>query len=139
MLCFWWWIIKSGCCKPPTACGYMYLNETMWDVGGAGGVMGVEPDCGMWSNDQDQLCYNCESCKAGVLASLKKSWRKVSVVNIIVLIILVIAYVVGYAAFRNNRRIDNDEPATSARMTKSKPSWFNIWSIYNFFLIYNTW
>ncbi|KAA0051920.1 tetraspanin-3-like [Cucumis melo var. makuwa] len=86
----------------------------MWDFGG--GLVGAEPDCGRWSNDQDQLCYACDSCKAGVLASLKKSWRKVSVINIIVLIILVISYVIGYAAFRNNRRIDNDEPASTAQL-----------------------
>ena len=117
--------VKSGCCKPPTVCGYVYVNETAWDVGG--GVVGGEPDCGRWSNDQDQLCYACDSCKAGVLANLKKSWRKVSVVNIIVLIVLVISYVIGYATFRNNRRIDNNEPASTARMTKSKPGWFNVW------------
>ncbi|KAG7019258.1 Tetraspanin-3, partial [Cucurbita argyrosperma subsp. argyrosperma] len=116
--------VESGCCKPPTVCGYVYVNETVWDVGG--GLVGPEPDCARWSNDQHQLCYACDSCKAGVLASIKKSWRKVSVINIVVLIILVISYVVGYAAFRNNRRMDNDEPAGSARMTKYKPRWFNI-------------
>lgn len=84
--------------------------------------MGSNLDCSKWSNEQDQLCYSCDSCKAGVLASLKKSWRKVSVVNIVVLIILVIFYVVGYAAFRNNRRMDNDEPFGEARMTKARPS-----------------
>ena len=120
MVCF----LKSGCCKPPTVCGYVYVNETVWDVGG--GLVGPEPDCARWSNDQHQLCYACDSCKAGVLASIKKSWRKVLVINIVVLIILVISYVVGYAAFRNNRRMDNDEPAGSARMTKYKPRWFNI-------------
>ncbi|KAJ6670465.1 TETRASPANIN/PERIPHERIN-RELATED [Salix viminalis] len=56
--------------------------------------------------------------KAGVLANIRKSWRKVSVINIVILIILVIAYVIGCAAFRNNRRIDNDEPSGEARMTK---------------------
>ncbi|XP_022964758.1 tetraspanin-3-like [Cucurbita moschata] len=105
-------------------CEYVYVNETVWDVGG--GLVGPEPDCARWSNDQHQLCYACDSCKAGVLASIKKSWRKVSVINIVVLIILVISYAVGYAAFRNNRRMDNDEPASSARMTKYKPRWFNI-------------
>lgn len=111
--------LESGCCKPPTECGYVYVNETFWSPGV---VTGSNPDCTKWNNDQEQLCYSCDSCKAGVLASLKKSWRKVSVINIIVLIILVIAYVVGCAAFRNNRRIDNDEPYGEARMTKERPS-----------------
>ncbi|KAF8395004.1 hypothetical protein HHK36_018943 [Tetracentron sinense] len=112
--------IESGCCKPPTECGYVYMNETVWNPGG--GLVGSEIDCTRWSNDQGQLCYTCDSCKAGVLASLKKSWRKVSVINIVVLIILVIMYVIGCAAFRNNRRIDNDEPYGVNRMTKAQPS-----------------
>ncbi|KDO73130.1 hypothetical protein CISIN_1g023208mg [Citrus sinensis] len=112
--------VQSGCCKPPADCGFVYENETLWNPGG--GLVGSNPDCTRWSNDQEQLCYQCDSCKAGVLASLKKSWRKVSVINIVVLIILVIFYVIGCAAFRNNRRIDNDEPYGEARMTKSRPS-----------------
>ncbi|XP_059430268.1 tetraspanin-3-like [Corylus avellana] len=110
--------IESGCCKPPTECGYSYINETTW----SGQAATSNTDCAKWNNDQQQLCYSCDSCKAGVLASLKKSWRKVSVINIVVLIILVIAYVVACAAFRNNRRIDNDEPYGETRMTKSQPS-----------------
>ncbi|KAK9998440.1 hypothetical protein SO802_018043 [Lithocarpus litseifolius] len=111
--------IESGCCKPPSDCGYIYNNETYWTPGAG---LPTNTDCNNWSNDQGQLCYSCNSCKAGVLASLRKSWRKVSVINIVVLIILVIAYVIAIAAFRNNRRIDNDEPSGEARMTKEKPS-----------------
>ncbi|GAV62091.1 Tetraspannin domain-containing protein [Cephalotus follicularis] len=114
--------IESGCCKPPTECGYTYVNETVWATGG--GLVGTNADCTTWSNDQEQLCYSCDSCKAGVLASLRKSWRKVSVINIVILIILVIIYVIGCAAFRHNRRIDNDEPSGEARMTKAQPSRF---------------
>ncbi|KAL0369708.1 UNVERIFIED_CONTAM: Tetraspanin-3 [Sesamum angustifolium] len=112
--------IESGCCKPPTSCGFTYINETVWSPGG--GLVGTDPDCLRWSNDQEQLCYNCDSCKAGVLASLKKSWRKVSVINIVILILLVILYVVACAAFRHNKRIDNDEPYGETRMEKAQPS-----------------
>ncbi|XP_057479492.1 tetraspanin-3-like [Actinidia eriantha] len=112
--------IQSGCCKPPTECGNVYVNETVWTIGG--GLVGSSLDCNRWSNDQQQLCYDCDSCKAGVLASLKKSWRKVSVINIVILIILVIVYVVACAAFRHNRKIDNDEPYGETRMEKAQPS-----------------
>ncbi|XP_030447836.1 tetraspanin-3-like [Syzygium oleosum] len=112
--------IQSGCCKPPTDCGYTYVNETYWNPGG--GLVGTNNDCSLWSNDQDQLCYSCSSCKAGVLASLRHSWRKVSIINIIILILLLISYVIGCAAYRNNKRIDNDEPYGEARMTKAQPS-----------------
>ncbi|KAF7823451.1 tetraspanin-3-like [Senna tora] len=114
--------IQSGCCKPPTECGYVYENETVWTTGGGVGMGAANPDCLRWSNEQGQLCYGCDSCKAGVLASLKRSWRKVSVINIVVMIILVIAYIVAYAAFRNNRKMDNDEPSGEARMTKAHPT-----------------
>ncbi|CAK9314435.1 unnamed protein product [Citrullus colocynthis] len=115
--------IESGCCKPPTDCGFVYQNETLWT--GVEGMILVNPDCTKWNNDQAELCYDCDSCKAGVLASLKRSWRKVSVINIVVLIILVIAYVIGIAAFRNNRRIDNEEASGEARMEKTRPSWIH--------------
>nr|AFK46617.1 unknown [Lotus japonicus] len=116
--------VQSGCCKPPTDCGYIYQNETVWNLGS--GLMSANPDCSKWSNDQGFLCYRCDSCKAGVLASLKKSWRKVSVINIVVMIILVIVYIIAYAAYRNNKRMDNDEPYGEARMTKSHPSHFQL-------------
>ncbi|KAG8495173.1 hypothetical protein CXB51_012776 [Gossypium anomalum] len=114
--------IQSGCCKPPTDCGFVYVNETLWNIEGGTVGLGTDTDCPRWSNDQQQLCYQCDSCKAGVLDSLRKSWRKVSVINIVVLILLVIFYVIGCAAFRNNKRIDNDEPYGEARMTKAQPS-----------------
>ncbi|KAL4189297.1 hypothetical protein AMTRI_Chr08g206290 [Amborella trichopoda] len=113
--------IESGCCKPPTVCGYMYINETTWDQ--SGGTMGYgDLDCSRWNNDQSQLCYTCNSCKAAVLANLKHDWRKVAVLNIVMLIVLVIVYVIALAAFRNNHRIDNDEPQGVNRMTKAQPS-----------------
>ena len=117
-------VLQSGCCKPPTECGYVYQNETVWNLGS--GLMGANADCTRWSNDQELLCYTCNSCKAGVLASLKKSWRKVSVINIVVMILLVIVYIVAYAAYRNNKRMDNDEPYGEARMTKAQPSAFHL-------------
>lgn len=115
--------IESGCCKPPTACGFTYINETIWNP--TAGVMQVtNVDCTKWSNNQQMLCFQCDSCKAGVLASIKHSWRKVSIINIVVLILLIIVYVAGCAAFRNNRRMENDEPSGESRMTKSRPSRF---------------
>lgn len=113
--------IESGCCKPPTSCGYTYVNEMTWSPTG---MVPNDPDCTRWSNDPQQLCFDCDSCKAGVLASIRHSWRIASIINIVALVILVIVYVVGCAAFRNNRRMDNDEPYGESRMTKSRPSRF---------------
>ncbi|KAL8516103.1 hypothetical protein ACS0TY_014689 [Phlomoides rotata] len=112
--------IESGCCKPPTSCGLTYMNETFWTSDG--GVSGTDLDCARWSNDQQQLCYRCGSCKAGVLGSLKKSWRRVSIINIVILIILVLVYVVALAAFRHNKQLENDEPHGETRMEKARPA-----------------
>ncbi|KAL5231930.1 hypothetical protein ABZP36_030706 [Zizania latifolia] len=116
--------IQSGCCKPPTSCAFTYVNETLWTTNAGVPTMINDMDCNRWSNDQQTLCFQCDSCKAGVLAGIKKSWRKVAILNIVVLIILVIVYVAGCAAFRNARRIENNEPFGTARMTKSQPSRF---------------
>ena len=121
------WHLQSGCCKPPTSCAYNYVNETFWTANPGVPTVVNDVDCSKWSNDQQTLCFQCDSCKAGVLAGIKKSWRKVAILNIVVLIILVIVYVAGCAAFRNARRIENDEPFGMARMTKTQPSRFQFW------------
>ncbi|XP_057843300.1 tetraspanin-8 [Cryptomeria japonica] len=92
--------IQSGCCKPPSVCNFAFVNATVWN-GNPNGT--TDSDCYSWSNNQDQLCYDCKSCKAGVLANLKNDWRKIAILNIIMLIFLIIVYTVGCCAFRNNR------------------------------------
>ncbi|MQM05024.1 hypothetical protein Taro_037831 [Colocasia esculenta] len=92
--------IQSGCCKPPTECGFSYTSATMW--AGTPNASASNPDCASWSNQQTKLCYDCQSCKAGVLANLKNDWKKVATINIIFLIFLVVVYSVGCCAFRNN-------------------------------------
>ncbi|XP_058113306.1 tetraspanin-8-like [Magnolia sinica] len=94
--------IQSGCCKPPSYCGFIYQNATFWSQPKSG-VKSNEKDCLTWSNDQNRLCFECESCKAGVLANLKHDWRKVAIVNVSVLVFVIIIYSIGCCAFRNNR------------------------------------
>ncbi|CAL4919304.1 unnamed protein product [Urochloa decumbens] len=89
--------IQSGCCKPPTGCD---INETYWTPNPGVPVIS-DPDCSTWTNDQQTLCFDCGSCKAGVLAGIKKTWRIAGVLLILWLFILVIAYVTGCTAFRN--------------------------------------
>ncbi|MQL96617.1 hypothetical protein Taro_029302 [Colocasia esculenta] len=95
---------QSGCCKPPTECGFTYVSPTNW-TGPPNST--TNSDCTTWNNTD--LCFNCQSCKAGVLANLKNDWKKVAVINIIFLVFLVIVYSVGCCAFRNNR-MDNSYP-----------------------------
>lgn len=96
--------LQSGCCKPPTSCNFTYISETVWEKPLGFSNNSSNSDCNTWQSDQTKLCYDCQSCKAGVLANIRNDWKKVAIVNIIVLIFLVIVYSVGCCAFRNNRR-----------------------------------
>lgn len=100
--------IQSGCCKPPIACNFRYVNATYWDKPAGFNSSDIQ-DCNTWSNDQSVLCYDCQSCKAGVLANIKNDWKKVAIINIIFLIFLIIVYTIGCCAFRNNRRDNSDQ------------------------------
>lgn len=94
--------IESGCCKPSNDCGFTYHSPTNWTK--TGNATHTNPDCDAWNNDPNLLCYNCQSCKAGLLQNLKSDWKRVAIVNIIFLVFLIIVYSVGCCAFRNNRR-----------------------------------
>ncbi|XVF88736.1 hypothetical protein PTKIN_Ptkin19aG0074500 [Pterospermum kingtungense] len=95
--------IQSGCCKPPTICGYTFVNPTTWTnpTNPTG-----DPDCYVWSNDQTQLCYNCNSCRAGVLGNLRREWRKVNVILIVTVVVLIWVYIIACSAFRNAQTED---------------------------------
>lgn len=96
-------LVQAGCCNPPLVCGYTFVNPTLW-------INPTNPnadtDCGTWSQDQTQLCYDCNSCKAGVVADVKQQWRKVAVVSVVVLVALAIVYIIGCCAFRNAQTED---------------------------------
>ncbi|XP_031483233.1 protein TORNADO 2 [Nymphaea colorata] len=90
--------LQSGCCKPPTECGYTFVNPTYWisPISSA-----ANKDCMEWSNEQTQLCYGCDSCKAGLIANLRREWRRADVILLCTLIGLVVVYLAGCCAFRN--------------------------------------
>ena len=102
--CFWnYFMLQSGCCKPPTVCGYNYVNPTLWlnPVNPA-----ADPDCYLWNNDQSQLCYNCNACKAGLLGNLRREWRKTNVILIVAVVVLIWVYVIACSAFKNAQTED---------------------------------
>ncbi|CAM0145907.1 unnamed protein product [Urochloa decumbens] len=108
--------IQSGCCKPPTSCAY-----------GPGGVP-VQPqdeDCYRWNNAPGILCYQCDSCKAGVLEQLRRDWHSITLLNAVLLVLLIAIYSCGCCAFRNARRADTTAPYG---MSKINPRWDYFWS-----------
>ncbi|GMG99379.1 hypothetical protein Nepgr_001219 [Nepenthes gracilis] len=109
--------IQSGCCKPPTSCNY-----------GADTVaVAQDGDCYRWNNAADVLCYECDSCKAGVLESIRSDWHKLSVLNVVMLVVLIGIYSIGCCAFQNTRRAETDYPYGDNRMTKVHPRWDFYW------------
>lgn len=94
--------VQTGCCKPPSACGFTFQTPTSWLNATAN--LSADADCQIWSNTPSQLCFNCSSCKAGVLENVKHDWRVVAIVNVVMLVFLIIVYSVGCCAVRNIRR-----------------------------------
>lgn len=108
--------LQCGCCKPPAACNYPAAAEI------------TPADCYRWSSDPNVLCYGCDSCKAAVAEEVSQEWRRISVVNIVVLILLVGIYCIGCCAFRNARRADTEFEYGQNRMSKLRPRWdFHCW------------
>ncbi|CAL4929123.1 unnamed protein product [Urochloa decumbens] len=89
--------LQSGCCKPPTRCGYTFVTPTYWisPISEA-----ADPDCAAWSNEETRFCYSCNSCKAGLLQNLRREWRRADIILAVAVAALVVVYVMGCYAFR---------------------------------------
>jgi hypothetical protein len=66
----------------------------------------ADSDCNLWNNDQNQLCYNCNACKAGLLGNLRKEWRKANIILIVAVVVLIWVYVIACSAFKNAQTED---------------------------------
>lgn len=115
----WCHNFQSGCCKPPSSCNYM------------GTTLVQNPDCYLWRNDPNGLCYDCDSCKAGVLEEVRRDWHKLSALNVVMLVFLIGIYSIGCCAFRNTKRAETGYPYGKNRIIKVHPRWdFHWWVVY---------
>ncbi|XP_022994955.1 tetraspanin-11-like [Cucurbita maxima] len=93
--------IQSGCCKPPSYCGFEFKNATFWIAPKTGPAV-QDSDCTTWSNQQNILCYDCKSCKGGILANIRKEWRNFALFNSCAITVITIIYCIGCCAVRSN-------------------------------------
>ncbi|KAK4485320.1 hypothetical protein RD792_007956 [Penstemon davidsonii] len=107
--------VQSGCCKPPTSCNYAVPN------------LAQDADCYRWNNAPSLLCYECDSCKAGVLENVRRDWHKLSVLNIIMIVVLIGIYSIGCCAYQNSKRAETNYPYGHNRMSKVRPRWDFYW------------
>ncbi|KAL6907830.1 hypothetical protein ACP4OV_002000 [Aristida adscensionis] len=90
----------SGCCKPPSSCPYTYINETvMWIPTSGVPSKEIDIDCSRWSNDHQTLCFQCDSCKAGVIVDHKEP--TILLAAVVFLLLLFICSCVGYHSSHN--------------------------------------
>uniref|UniRef100_A0A0E0M9F4 Tetraspanin-10 n=1 Tax=Oryza punctata TaxID=4537 RepID=A0A0E0M9F4_ORYPU len=91
--------MESGCCRPPAECGYPAVNSSYFDL--SYHPVSTNVDCKLYKNVRSVLCYDCDSCKAGVAQYMKAEWRVVAIFNVILFVILSFVYFVACCARRN--------------------------------------
>ncbi|XP_055961867.1 tetraspanin-8-like [Mercurialis annua] len=97
--------IESGCCRPPPQCGYKLKNVSYWEVPKSG-LTSRDDDCITWKNDEDTLCFNCDSCKAGFLLQLRQDLMILNFLNTFFLIYLIIVLLLGFFSLPNQLQSD---------------------------------
>ncbi|KAG5535280.1 hypothetical protein RHGRI_023155 [Rhododendron griersonianum] len=91
--------ILYSCCQPPLHCGFVNTNDTYWEVPKSG-ILSEDPDCQSWRNDLDQVCYDCNSCKAGYIRTLKNEWSEDATLKAANSGCMFIGFLIAFWAFR---------------------------------------
>lgn len=87
---------QSGCCKPPLSCGFRYEKPNIWTVSRY--YNNLEDDCKRWNNSADTLCFDCDSCKAVIIADLHNNSFSITV-NILHIIFSLSIGITGWFAW----------------------------------------
>ncbi|GBG82033.1 hypothetical protein CBR_g34214 [Chara braunii] len=94
--------MEASCCKPPAGCGFARTPDTatfirMSNMSTASqasdATMLTEEDCGLFKNSANARCFDCLSCKAEFLHTVKRQWRRSAVMCVSFSTILLICLV----------------------------------------------
>ncbi|KAI4385733.1 hypothetical protein MLD38_003728 [Melastoma candidum] len=78
---------------------------------------------------QSGCCKPLTSCtyNTGTMVSFRRSWHKLAVLSILLLVLLICIYLIGCCTFRNTKRAETEYPYGENRMRKIKPRWDYYW------------
>ncbi|KAJ6970228.1 hypothetical protein NC653_034726 [Populus alba x Populus x berolinensis] len=90
--------------QPPVSYGFVSNNVMLWNRPKTSPTMKHSDDCAAWSNHQNTLCFNCESCKAAYVVTSTKQWGRLAIANAYFVAFTVILYSIGYRVRSNNQK-----------------------------------
>lgn len=114
--------MQSGCCKPPDDCKFTYVPPTYWNKEKGNFT---NADCRLWDNRPAILCYDCASCKAGLLDRINRQWKIDANLNAVVLLVLVIVFIVGCSSLSENRTKVHAYRTNRCPYPSSSKSWLS--------------
>ncbi|KAJ8772212.1 hypothetical protein K2173_027389 [Erythroxylum novogranatense] len=95
--------IEVGCCMPPADCGLKHMHGPNRNMTKSG-VKSKDPDCALWSNKSDKLCFDCISCMGGVLFNIQKQTRNVAILYACLVVLVIFVFSTGCCAMRSISR-----------------------------------
>ncbi|BFG14718.1 hypothetical protein CerSpe_009910 [Prunus speciosa] len=93
--------VMSGCCKPLAECEFSYQSPTVWNKTKSASS---NSDCKAWDNNPKVKCFDCDSCRAGILEQLLITWRKAHFFKFALIGFLSVIYSIGCCAFKDSRK-----------------------------------
>ncbi|KAI5063997.1 hypothetical protein GOP47_0020667 [Adiantum capillus-veneris] len=129
--------IQGGCCIPPSACNISFIgsqkgNENQNDIkkvetvganeygslnirkeakekGFRTTIHAYTHDCNKWSSTPTQLCYDCDTCKGGVIQANMNRWKNAAILYVVLVMTMVVICALFACYGFSNRRPQKDK------------------------------